>query len=220
MSAGLLKQYPVEMWPGPVGALETLVVPAQGQPLAVAVVVHPNPLHGGTHHNKVVQTVARTWARLGVQAYLPNLRGVGQSAGVHDHGQAEVSDVLAVLAEVRQRHGDLPLLLAGFSFGAYVQAQVAAQLQAAAQRHGLLLVGPACGKYPVPDVAAATGVIQGEQDEVIALSAVLDWARPQALPITVVPGVGHFFHGQLGLLGRLAEQWGRLALMAQGVRWD
>jgi len=180
---------------GPAGVLDTLYVSPEGECLGVAVICHPNPLQGGTHTNKVVQTAARALMQMGYACYCPNLRGVGASAGQHDHGVGEVEDVLAVVAFAREQHGSLPLLLAGFSFGAFVAARTRQRIET----EKLLLIGVAVGKYPIPtpSVPADTLVIHGETDEVIALSEVLDWARPQDLPVIVFPGVGHFFHGKL-----------------------
>lgn len=180
---------------GPVGALETLYWPAEGARRGVAVVCHPNPLQGGTHSNKVVQTAARALSQRGYDCYCPNLRGVGASAGQHDHGVGEVEDVLAVVAQARGGDDSLPLVLAGFSFGGFVAARARERIEA----EKLLLIGVAVGKYaiPTPAVPADTLVIHGEADEVIPLTAVLDWARPQQLPVVVFPGVGHFFHGRL-----------------------
>ncbi|WP_293766152.1 alpha/beta fold hydrolase [uncultured Aquitalea sp.] len=189
---------------GPVGALDTIVVPAQGEVRGIAVICHPNPLQGGTNTNKVVQTAARTLSRMGYACYCPNLRGVGQSEGQHDHGEGEVEDVIAVVEHARNEQGDLPLALAGFSFGGFVAARTRARIEA----DKLLLMGVAVGKYeiPTPPVPAGTLVIHGEQDEVIPLSAVLEWARPQDLPVLVFPGAGHFFHGKLVRLGQMIER--------------
>ncbi|MCG9081888.1 alpha/beta hydrolase [Laribacter hongkongensis] len=188
--------------PGPVGGLDTLVVSPDGPPRGVAVVCHPNPTQGGTHGNKVVQTCAKALASRGYVAYCPNLRGVGKSDGEHDYGHGEVDDVLAVAGFARAQFPGVPLILAGFSFGGFVAAHARQRTEA----DGLILMGPAVGRYPVPmpaEVPADTLVIHGEEDEVIALSTVLDWARPQSLPVVVFPGTTHFFHGKLVPLGRL-----------------
>lgn len=189
---------------GPVGSLETIVVLPQSEISGVAVICHPNPLQGGTNTNKVVQTAAKALAQLGYACYCPNLRGVGESAGQHDHGLGEVDDVLAVIAHARGEHGNLPLALAGFSFGGFVAARTRAVIEA----DKLLLMGVAVGKYeiPTPPVPSDTLVIHGEEDEVIPLSAVLDWARPQDLPVLVFPGAGHFFHGKLVKLGQMIQR--------------
>jgi len=104
------------------------------------------------------------------------------------------------------RRAGEPLLLAGFSFGAYVASQAAARLPDDAKPQRLALVGPSTQKQRMPAVPADTVVIHGEADDVVPLSATLDWARPQALPVIVFPGTGHFFHGQLGLLKNVLVQ--------------
>lgn len=197
---------------GPVGNLECLRLAAvQEQPQGIALVAHPNPTEGGTFTNKIVHTLAKTLSRLGYTAYCPNLRGVGNSAGVHDRGQGEVDDMAAVLAHARAENPHLQrLTLAGFSFGTYVQAQLRQRLDNH-EVEDMILVGPAISRYDFPSVPAHTLVIHGEEDEVIPLGAVLDWARPQHLPIVVMPGVGHFFHGKLPLLADFVsrQRWAR-----------
>ncbi len=175
------------------------IEPARG----VALIAHPHPLFGGTMDNKVVQTLARSAVASGWQAWRFNFRGVGQSEGVHDAGLGESDDVIRVLDQIHQP--GQALVLAGFSFGAFVTCRA---LQALAERSGdlshVVLVGTAAARFEVPhlpnEAAAKALVIHGEQDDTVPLSAVLDWARPQHLPVTVVPGVEHFFHGQLPLL--------------------
>ncbi|MCW3478756.1 alpha/beta fold hydrolase [Neisseriaceae bacterium JH1-16] len=190
---------------GPVGALETIVVPPQGEARGIAVICHPNPTQGGTNTNKVVQTTAKALSQLGYHCYCPNLRGVGESEGTHDYGNGEVDDVIAVVDHARREHGaDASLVLAGFSFGGFVAARTRARIDA----DKLLLMGVAVGKYtiPTPAVPADTLVIHGEEDEVIPLSAVLDWARPQGLPVMVFPGTSHFFHGKLVPLAQMIQR--------------
>jgi alpha/beta superfamily hydrolase len=185
--------------PGPAGLLEVaLNVP--GPPVrGIAVIAHPNPVEGGTLDNKVVHTLARTFFSLSYVAARFNYRGVGASEGTFDEGRGEVDDARAALAHVRGRFGELPLVLAGFSFGAFVVSQLA-QGEAVERT---VLVGPAVGRFAVGGVAADTIVVHGEQDDVVPLSDVLDWARPQELPIVVFPGSGHFFHGRLPQLSRV-----------------
>ncbi len=148
--------------------------------------------------NKVVQTLARAFVQLGYRTARFNFRGIGKSEGAWDEGRGEIDDALAVLAAVRA--SDEPFVLAGFSFGAYVSTQAALRLPEEARAERLVLVGPATSRFNTAAVPADTVVIHGEVDDVVPLSSVLDWARPQALPVVVVPGVGHFFHGQLPLL--------------------
>lgn len=192
--------------PGPAGSLETLVLQnINGQPLrGIAIIIHPNPLEGGSFTNKIVHTLAKILSRHGYIAYCPNLRGVGNSEGVHDFGHAEVDDAAGILEYARARHGQLPVVLAGFSFGTYVQSQFRQRLTNR-EVAGMILVGPAVTRHDFPAVPASTLVIHGEEDEVVPLVKVLDWARPQALPIMVVPGVGHFFHGKLAILSSLID---------------
>jgi uncharacterized protein len=184
---------------GPTGALATAVDSPAGPPQGVAVICHPHPQHGGTMDNKVVQTLARAFVQLGHTSVRFNFRGTGGSAGSWDEGRGEVDDASAVIAA--HRVAGLPLLLAGFSFGAYVASQAAQRLaEAAAPAARLVLVGPAVVNFAMAPVPADTLVVHGEADDVVPLPAVFDWARPQSLPVTVLPGAGHFFHGQLPVL--------------------
>ena len=187
---------------GPAGALETDLndpgLPRRG----IALIAHPNPVQGGTKDNKVVTTLAKTLFGLGYVAIRPNFRGVGASAGVFDQGTGETDDLVAVIRYAKGRFGELPLLLAGFSFGAFVQTRVAQQVTA----ERLVLVGPAVNRFPAATVPANTLVVHGEHDEVVPLAAVLDWARPQQLPLVVVPGGEHFFHGRLHLLAQIVRE--------------
>ena len=179
---------------GPAGGLEVAVNLPAGEPTGLALVAHPHPLQGGSLDNKVAQTLAKTFAAIGYAAVRFNFRGVGKSEGRFDEGAGETDDALAALAFARERFGDaLPLALAGFSFGSYVQTRVAARV--AFER--LVLVGAAVGRFEVADVPPETIVIHGEEDDVVALADVFAWARPQALPVVVFPGCGHFFHGRL-----------------------
>ncbi len=170
----------------------------------VAVIAHPHPLFGGTMDNKVVQTLARAFTQCGWTAVRFNFRGVGGSEGSHDEGRGELLDMLSV---VRHAAPAGRLALAGFSFGAFVTSHALAALEQEREIDSLVLVGTAASRFavaPVPGQAHdKTLVIHGESDDTVPLASVLDWARPQFLPVTVVPGVGHFFHGQLPLLKSL-----------------
>lgn len=187
---------------GPAGALEALLDVPAGQARGTAVIAHPHPLFGGTMHNKVVQTLARAFVQCGWAAVRFNFRGVEQSAGVYDEGRGELEDLLAVVAHSAP---DGPLALAGFSFGAFVISHAAAALVARDRvPEKLVLVGTAASRFEVAPLAPVLHerslVIHGEQDDTVPLASVLDWARPQHLPVMVIPGVEHFFHGQLPLL--------------------
>ncbi len=194
---------------GPAGAIECAIDEPADAPRGVVVICHPHPQFGGTMDNKVVQTLARAFLQLGYRAVRFNFRGIGASAGAWDEGRGEVDDALAVLAA--QRDAVLPLALAGFSFGGYVAATAAQRLAAAGTPvERLVLVAPATSRFEVPAVAPDTVVVHGEADDVVPLSATLDWARPQVLPVIVLPGIGHFFHGQLTLLkNQVVQAWHR-----------
>ncbi len=189
---------------GPAGLLECVVDGPADAPRGLAVVCHPHPLFGGTMDNKVVQTLSRALVQLGWKTVRFNFRGIGASEGVWDDGVGEVEDALAVIAH--HRAPSQALLLAGFSFGAFVAAQAASRLPDAQRAERLVLVGPSTQKQLVPVVPANTVVIHGEADDVVPLASTLDWARPQSLPVIVFPGVGHFFHGQLPLLKRVVME--------------
>ena len=193
---------------GPAGALEIAIDLPSGQSRGFAVIAHPHPLFGGTLDNKVVQTLARAFVQSGWAAVRFNFRGVGGSAGSHDEGRGELDDFLAVVHHVAPAgEGQAPLALAGFSFGAFVTTHAFERLHAQRSIEKLVLIGTSVSRAPAAPVDAAahtkTLVVHGEQDDTVLLSDVMDWARPQALPVTVVPGVGHFFHGQLPLLKNL-----------------
>ncbi len=190
---------------GPAGLIEVLVDdPAPGHaqaPKGVVVVSHPHPLFGGTMDNKVVQTLARAFVLSGWSAVRFNFRGVGASEGSYDEGRGELEDLLAVVAA---HAPEGPLALAGFSFGSFVTAHAVQSLQTHRALQALVLVGTAATRFEVCKVPESlherTLVVHGEVDDTVPLADVLDWARPQSLPVTVVPGGGHFFHGQLPLL--------------------
>lgn len=193
---------------GPAGAIEALRdAPLDGAVRGTAVIAHPHPLFGGTMQNKVVQTLARAFVQCGWQAVRFNFRGVGASAGTYDEGRGEAADMQAVIDQVAPAG---PLALAGFSFGAFVTSHVAQTLGPVRKLDKLVLVGTAASRFEVAPVAPAwheqTLVLHGEQDETVPLASVMDWARPQFLPVTVIPGVEHFFHGQLPLLKTLVAR--------------
>ena len=190
--------------PGPAGAIEALRDLPDGVSRGLAVIAHPHPLFGGTMDNKVVQTLARAFVHCGWTALRFNFRGVGASAGVHDEGRGETDDLLQVIAA---QAPDGPLALAGFSFGSFVASQAVRRLWTQREIEKIVLVGTAASRFDVatlpPESHDRTLVIHGEHDDTVPLLAVFDWARPQSLPVTVVPGGAHFFHGQLPLLKNL-----------------
>jgi alpha/beta superfamily hydrolase len=195
---------------GPAGIVEVVRDDPQAVPgqaiRGVAVIAHPHPLFGGTMDNKVVHTLARAFVQCGWSAVRFNFRGVGASQGDHDDGRGEMDDMLAVVAQ--QAAPGLPLALGGFSFGAFVAASVLTTLWPARPAAKAIFAGIATSRFAVPVLppaaASRTLTVHGEQDDTVPLASVFDWARPQGLPVTVIPGGGHFFHGQLPLLRDLA----------------
>jgi alpha/beta superfamily hydrolase len=192
---------------GSAGNLEGILNLPEGAPRGIALVAHPHPLYGGTMDNKVAQTLARTFVDLGYAAARINFRGVGSSEGVHDHGAGETDDMALLLAHMQEHYPGLPVALAGFSFGTFVQAQLQQRLIAAgAPATRLALVGAAAGKWAMPDIAPDTILIHGELDETIPLQDVFDWLRPQDIAVTVIPGADHFFHRRLQHIKTLVTQ--------------
>ena len=202
---------------GPAGYLEGLCDVPAGMPIkGTAVICHPHPLFGGTMQNKVVQTLAKAFVQNGWRAVRFNFRGVGGSEGVYDEGRGELEDLMHVIAQSQTLalQGSAPtgsaLALAGFSFGAFVASQAVAQMADNPNLDKVVLVGTAASNFsvaPVPqELHEKTLVVHGEVDDTVPLSSVMDWARPQSLPVTVIPGVAHFFHGQLPLLRNLVSR--------------
>lgn len=197
---------------GPAGAIEAVFDYPDGGDVAqargLALVAHPHPLYGGTLDNKVAQILAKTFVELGYVAVRPNFRGVGKSEGVHDEGNGETDDLVAVVHFARRKLGlaSSALVLAGFSFGSLVQSRVAKRLTA----ERLVFVGTAVTRGKVEDVPADTIVIHGERDETVPLDTVLRWAEPMDLPVVVVPGADHFFHRRLSVIKGIIERaWSR-----------
>jgi uncharacterized protein len=216
-----LKQSTVQFVEGKEGPIEVLVdepiLAPEGvltSPRGFALIAHPHPLYGGTNENKVVQTLARTFNQLGYVCWRPNFRGVGKTAGQFDEGRGESADLLEVFnaaqAALAARGVRTPAILAGFSFGSFVQTLVAKnleELQTPYER--LVLVGPATTRFAVQPVRADTIVIHGEKDEIVPLANVFEWARPQSLPIVVVPDSDHFFNRKLTIVKQIVlSAWG------------
>ena len=191
-------------WRGEAGAIEGLLDQPEGAARGVAVVAHPHPRFGGTMDNKVVQTLARAFVQCGWTVARFNFRGVGASEGVHDAGEGEARDFLSVVEQVAPKGA---LAVAGFSFGSFVASHAIQALWDKRDIDKIVFVGTATERLSVADVPESlhekTLVVHGEQDDTVSLASVMDWARPQSLPVMVVPGGGHFFHGQLPLLKSL-----------------
>ena len=187
---------------GTAGHLEGAVHVPKLEPQGIAVVCHPLPTMGGTMDHKVAVTLAKTFVELGCVSLRFNFRGVGASEGEFSGGDGELEDVYAVTEFAREQFGELPLILSGFSFGGYVAARAAQKLH---PRH-LILAAPAVGRFEMPSVLPNTLVIHGEYDDVVPLADAFEWARPQHLPIIVLPEAEHYFHGRLTQLSDLIKK--------------
>jgi hypothetical protein len=195
---------------GGAGTMECVLDLPEHAPAGVALVAHPHPLYGGTMENKVTQTLARTFVTLGYATARFNFRGVGGSDGSYDEGRGETDDMFVMWQHLRARFPGLPVALSGFSFGTFVQAMLQQRLEAqGTPAERLVLVGAAAGKWPMPAVPHDTILIHGEADDTITLTQVFDWARPQDIPVIVIPGADHFFHRKLTHIKQLVLQMWR-----------
>lgn len=194
------------MIPGPCGPLEA-IVEAPAKPIAIAVVCHPHPLHGGTMTNKVAHALARSCNECEMVSVRFNYRGVGNSAGRYDEGVGETQDALAVVRWAQNRWPGLPVYMAGFSFGGGVALRTAVQTSCV----GLITVAPAIARDAPPQQLPSCPwlLIQGDADDVVPAATVTDWV--QALTVKpemkMLEGAGHFFHGRLIDLRQVVRDW-------------
>ncbi|CAG9179233.1 alpha/beta hydrolase [Cupriavidus respiraculi] len=208
---------------GPAGKIEILTDTPDGPAAGIAVIGHPHPLLGGNAEHKIPLQLARLFQARGFVAARPNFRGMDGTEGKHDGGEGETDDMIAVIRHLQQAHPGVPLALAGFSFGAFVQSLVARRLLDAGESVAHLVLsgipwGPVAGNrsYDTPNVPGDTLVVHGEKDENVPLQSVLDWARPQELPVTVIPGANHFFTGKLPVFQRIVAAYLDTRLAAAG----
>jgi len=189
---------------GPAGRLETLLAaPQQSPPGGICVVCHPHPQFGGAMSNKVVYALASSALQAGLLTARFNFRGVGRSEGAYDHARGETDDALAVTAWLRQLLPGTPLLLAGFSFGAYISLKAAAESRPAA----LVSISIPFGKYvensaPPPHPGCPWLTVHSSDDEVVGYEetrAVLQAYAPPPQQVRF-EGAGHFYHGRLSEL--------------------
>jgi alpha/beta superfamily hydrolase len=197
---------------GPAGRLEAILDgPADAR--FAATICHPHPRFGGTMHNHATYRLAKAVVARGGAALRFNFRGVGRSAGIHDVGNGEVDDARAALDHLAAARPGVPLLAAGFSFGAWMavfagggDARVAGLLLA-----GLALRAPGLERFRdsgrVREIEKPIAIVQAERDgfgtppEVEA--AIAGSRGPRKL--AVIPGATHLFTEDLAALQREAE---------------
>lgn len=187
------------MLDGPVGILEAaLCIPNNLHHPYVALLGHPHSLQGGTMNNKVVTTMARALQSLGIPSLRFNFRGVGQSAGVYDHGLGESEDMVFLAQEWQKKNPQARFIFAGFSFGSYVTYRTAAQCSALA---ALISIAPPVHHYDYNEFVSPAPwlIVQGTEDDVVPATLVHDFVAQSDGTISLVdiPEAGHFFHGKL-----------------------
>ncbi len=201
--------YPATI-PGPVGELQILIdfPTSHAAASGIAVIAHPHPQMGGTLHNKVVHTLAKTLAQRGYVAVRFNFRGVAQSAGEYDHGIGEVDDYLAVLVWSSAFFELTHLWVAGFSFGSFIAASVVSRLPSWIDLQGTWLIAPPIARMnfdALPPLPISTYVVQGTLDEVVDPSNTYAWCATRAEQVLLLKleNAGHFFHKRLSDLQQL-----------------
>lgn len=186
-------------FPGPVGKLEAILeVSADDLPTGVAVVLHPHPQHGGTMHNKVAHTLARTFVRLGFATLRFNFRGTEGSEGEYDDGKGELDDALVAIEWMRDKYPALPFWLAGFSFGAAIAVRAAVESDV----DGLVSIAPAISRFAdrlTDQPSSPWLVMQGDEDELVDIDNTVEWVNSlePGPELRVIAGAEHFFHGKL-----------------------
>ena len=185
---------------GPAGKLECVadVPDPDDERPATVVLCHPHTLHGGTMHNKVVTIMERSMRELGLRTIRFNFRGAGESEGEHDEGYGETDDLFAVTEWVRQVRPEDELWLGGFSFGSYITLRAAQNLKLGQ----LISIAPPVDRFEFFSVQHPNCpwlVVQGDEDEVVALEDVKCWIEDLDPPpeFLVMEMAGHFFHRRL-----------------------
>jgi alpha/beta superfamily hydrolase len=192
---------------GHAGSLEAVLSIPEQSSSTIAVVCHPHPLYGGTMDNKVVHYTAKALLEMGVTVLRFNFRGVGNSAGKHDNANGEVDDCLVAIEWMHEQYPGQQLVIAGFSFGAYIATQAASRSDV----HALITIAPAVQLYDFSaiDVSCPWLLIQGDEDEVVPANLVASWAsqHSQLSKVVWVEGASHFFHGRLLDLSKTIQGW-------------
>jgi len=195
---------------GPAGPLEALLWTSPvANPTLAALVCHPHPLFGGTMHNKVVFRVAKTLHRRGVPVLRFNFRGAGLSAGVHDKGRGEAGDVRAALDFLAKEFPGQPILLAGFSFGAWVGLRVGCADERVRELVGLgIPVNDSSLSY-LKTCAKPKLILQGSRDQFGSRARVeaLVAEMPEPKRAVFIEGGDHFFTGHLPEMAAALDAW-------------
>lgn len=209
---------------GPAGRLEAILwkpLPGQSEgpdsavhsggstPLLAGLVCHPHPLFGGTMHNKVVYQVAKTLDHLGVAVLRFNFRGAGLSAGMHDRGKGEQADAQAGLDFLSTEFPRTPLLLAGFSFGAWVGLRAGCEDKGVTE---LIALGTPVNNSDFSYLASCGKpklFVHGAKDEYGDVKKVehLVESLPGENRLIVIDGAEHFFMGKLDQVDRAISDW-------------
>lgn len=194
---------------GPAGDIEAITTTASEEKKisATVIICHPHPLHGGTMNNKVISTLARTFHDMGLHTVRFNFRGVGKSSGIHDEGNGETDDVLAIATWIKTQRPTDALWLAGFSFGGFVAASAATKLDVAE----LITIAPQVSRFltaKLPPIICPWLIVQGGQDDIVSPQELYAWVetlepKPKLIRL---PNAGHFFHGQLLELRKILEE--------------
>ena len=187
--------------PTQTGHLEGILKPEEEGviPRYAALVCHPHPLYGGTMHNKVVFKAAQALQILGMPALRFNFRGVGHSTGTYDEGRGEMDDVRFALEFLSRRYPGLPVILGGFSFGAYVALRVAAIDDRVQAMIGLGVPARTFEGEYLQGCHKPKLIIQGTKDELAPYPLTAQWFEQVPAPksLVAVQGADHFFQGHL-----------------------
>lgn len=198
---------------GPAGRLEAILwtpsAPARHRPPLVTVVCHPHPLFGGTMHNKVVYQTAKSLDALGLPVLRFNFRGAGLSAGEHDRGAGEQQDVRVAVEFLAARFVGVPVLVAGFSFGAWVGLRVGCTHPRVSHLIGLGIPVNSTDFSFLNRCHKSKLFVHGSNDEHGAIDTVKSLVRslPGETHLVVVEGADHFFAGKLEQLHVAITNW-------------
>jgi alpha/beta superfamily hydrolase len=195
---------------GPAGRLEAMLwTSAQPEPTRVALVCHPHPLFGGTMHNKVVFHAARTLHSHGFPVLRFNFRGGGLSQGVHDRGIGEVDDVRAALEYLAGEFPRRPIILAGFSFGAWVGLRLGCEDARVTEIVGLGLPVNSSDLSYLESCNKPKLFLQGGNDQYGTAERVqsLVAGMPPPKRLVIISGADHFFAGHIPEMASALDAW-------------